>query len=128
MRWLLTLRGRWARSVDGMLTLKEVQPGVSGDHATEEGEGGASTFPPPLSATAALLSAVGVASPVEGRWALIRDHVGFHEMVDLFLAAYSSRMMQYGACTQYICIQYIYVSIYVSIYVYILYEYVQLSW
>lgn len=51
---------KWARSVDGMLTLKEVQPGVSGDHATEEGEG------------------------------------GFHEMVDLFLAAYSSRMMQYG--------------------------------
>jgi hypothetical protein len=40
--WLLTSRCRWARSVDGMLTLKEVQPGVSGDHATEEGEGGAS--------------------------------------------------------------------------------------
>jgi hypothetical protein len=74
--WLLTLRGRWARSVDGMLTLKEVQPGVSGDHATEEGEGGAPTLPLPPSSTAMLLLAVSVASAVEGRWALIRrDHV-----------------------------------------------------
>ena len=46
--------------MDGMLTLKEVQPGVSGDHATEEGEGGASAFPFP--SPQLLLFAVDVAS------------------------------------------------------------------